>query len=161
MVEGKDEGDKQHDVSDLLHQQDITGSGRGLGRGFAMKFAQLGCRVACADINDAINQQTVLEINEKYGPGKAIGYSCNIGMPKEIAELRNRILQDLGPVDVLVHNAGLIASTPSITDFEDLYLHGIITVNLSSHFLVSWFFIVQADSHPPHIFCNVFACTST
>lgn len=100
-----------------------------------MKFAKLGCKVACVDVDEDINKETVQMINEKY-PGKAKSYNCNIGMTNEIRALKKDINKDFGPVDILVHNAGIIAGAP-ITQLEDVYVHGIITINLSSHFFVS------------------------
>lgn len=102
-----------------------------------MKFAQLGCKVACVDINEAINRQTAQAINRQYGAGTAAAYTCNVGLSDQIADLRKRVLVDFGSVDLLVHNAGLIAGTSSVTSFDDIYLHGIVAVNLSSHFFVS------------------------
>ncbi|XP_065210688.1 short-chain dehydrogenase/reductase family 16C member 6-like [Planococcus citri] len=115
----------------------ITGSARGLGQGFAWKFAQLGCKLACVDMNETANQQTVLAINKKYGAGTAVAYTCNVALSDEITLLRQRVYRDFGhQVHLLVLNAGLVASTPSITDFDDIYLHGVVTVNLSSNFFM-------------------------
>lgn len=74
-------------------------------------------------------------INDQY-PGSAKGYVCNIGMSNEIRDLKAAIEKDLGDVNIVVNNAGLIAGTP-ITDFDDAYVHGVISINLTSHFFVS------------------------
>ena len=102
-----------------------------------MRFAQLGCQVACVDINETTNQQTASAINAKYGADIARAYTCNVGLSDQVRALRHRVLQHFGHVDLLVHNAGLIGGTPSIINFDDIYLHGIITTNLCSHFFVS------------------------
>ncbi len=106
-----------------------------MGQGFAEKFADLGCKVACVDIDEAINTETVNLINEKY-PGRAKSYTCNVIFADEIKAVKEAVKKDFGDVDILVHNAGLVAGAP-ITEVEDIYLHAMIGVNLTSHFLVS------------------------
>lgn len=113
----------------------ITGTGRGLGRGYALKFAELGCKVACVDVDDKINQETVNLVNKKY-PGSATLYHCNVAFPQEIRALRKAVEEDLGPVYIVLHNAAVITSR-KITDFDDVYINGVIAINLTSHFYVS------------------------
>lgn len=113
----------------------VTGSGRGLGQGFVEKFAELGCKVACVDIDEELNTKTVTALNKKY-PNCAKSYKCNIALSEDIKKLKEAVNQDFGNVNILINNAALIFGTP-ITEFEDSVLNTVLSVNLTSHFLVS------------------------
>lgn len=96
---------------------------------------ELGCKVACVDIDEKLNQETVKELNERY-PACVKAYTCNVAISSQIRTVKQAVNKDFGHVDILIHNAAIVAST-SITDFEDIYVHGVISVNLISHFYVS------------------------
>ena len=87
------------------------------------------------DLDEELNEETVAAINEKY-PGSAKAYRCNVAFSQEISDLKTAIVKDYGRVDIIIHNAGLIAGSP-ITEFDDIYVHSVIAVNLTSHFLVN------------------------
>lgn len=118
----------------ILYRQ-VTGSGRGLGQGFVEKFAELGCKVACVDIDEELNTKTVMAINKKY-PNCAKSYKCNVATSEDIKKLREAVNRDFGYVNILINNAGLLFSAP-IMEFEDQFLNAVLSVNLASHFLVS------------------------
>jgi 3-oxoacyl-[acyl-carrier protein] reductase len=82
----------------------VTGSSHGIGTGIATHFAQHGGRVvvhgrdgaAVADVADRIGQ----------AGGRAMQVTADVTQYAEIEAMRLRIEQELGPVDVLVANAG-------------------------------------------------------
>lgn len=115
----------------------VTGSGQGLGRGIAEKFAQLGSHVACVDIDENANQDTIKRINEEY-PARAKAYSCNVAKMTEVKKLEEAVIKDFGRVDILINNAGLIANSSFVNQDED-FIDKIIGVNLTSHFYVRIF----------------------
>lgn len=70
-------------------------------------------------------------------PGAVVyWYHCDVTSTEDIKRLRAAIELDLGPVGLLVNNAGIVRSCP-ISDITDNSLTQIIDVNLKSHFLVS------------------------
>jgi len=109
----------------------VTGAGRGLGRGLAMKFAQGGARVAVVDVYSPLALETAKEITEGGGIAKA--YTANVGKIEDIRRLRSEVTSDLGPVDVLVNNAGLMYGN-SLMDMPEADLRAVVEVNLLSHF---------------------------
>lgn len=113
----------------------ITGSGRGIGQGLAREFAKLGCKVACVDVDEDLNQETVNDLNQNY-PNSAKGYKCNIMNSEEVKTLKKAVINDFREVNILINNAGLITGA-SFTNFDDKFLNGVIGVNLTSHFIVS------------------------
>lgn len=56
----------------LLHFQ-ITGTGHGIGKELALRYASLGATVVCCDINQELNEETVNEI-KKTGATAAYAY---------------------------------------------------------------------------------------
>lgn len=115
----------------------ITGSGRGIGQGLAREFAKLGCKIACVDVDEELNNETVKELNHDY-PDSAKAYKCNITVTQEVKELKKAVIADFGMVNILINNAGLITGA-RLTDFDDTLMNGVIGVNLTSHFIVSKF----------------------
>ncbi len=77
----------------------------------------------------------VQKINETY-PNSAIAYKCNVAVPSEIKEVKEKVKRDFGDVDILLHNAGIIIAT-AVTDFTDVELQNVMAVNIMSHFYVS------------------------
>ncbi|XP_054156754.1 epidermal retinol dehydrogenase 2-like [Oppia nitens] len=109
----------------------ITGSGHGLGREMAMICAKLGAKLALIDINKDNNDHVVDEIRETGG--QALGYCCDITSEESIAETAKQIQWDLGDVDILINNAGIVQCLP----FESLISKNIkrtFEVNTLSHF---------------------------
>lgn len=92
----------------------ITGSGHGLGREMALKFARLGTNIVLVDINETNNQRVkeeVLKIAKKL-QNKVITYSVDIRRESEVAKLAKKIKEELGDIDILVNNAGIVQCLP-------------------------------------------------
>src|SRR5437763_14946047 len=77
----------------------VTGSGRGIGRGIAEQLAADGHRVAVADIN----QETAGEV---AGAVRGLAVELDITDPASVDRAFGHIERELGPVEILVNNAG-------------------------------------------------------
>uniref|UniRef100_A0A182WAF4 Short-chain dehydrogenase/reductase 3 n=1 Tax=Anopheles minimus TaxID=112268 RepID=A0A182WAF4_9DIPT len=113
------------------HTALVTGGGNGLGRALCLRLAQEGCHVAVVDIDQAGAQRTVEDVR-KLGV-KAEAFLADIANYEAVERLRLDVETKLGPVDVLVNNAGLLAVL-SLTEGKATDLERIINVNLLSHF---------------------------
>ena len=94
----------------------VTGAARGLGRGYARRLAELGAKLATADLNlrsyeefeaeakDMTAESTVAEI-EAAG-GTAIGIEIDVTDHQAVETMVARVVEGWGRVDVLVANAG-------------------------------------------------------
>jgi 3-oxoacyl-[acyl-carrier protein] reductase len=82
----------------------VTGSSRGIGAGIAKAFAAHGARVAVHGRDSAALSAVQAEI-ERAG-GQAICVTADVTRFEEIEAMRRRIEQELGPIDILVANAG-------------------------------------------------------
>jgi NAD(P)-dependent dehydrogenase (short-subunit alcohol dehydrogenase family) len=84
----------------------VSGGGRGIGREIAVGLAQDGADVAIGYRKDEGSaRETVAEI-EALGRRSA-AFSASIDDPEQAGALAGAVLEDFGPVDILVHNAGI------------------------------------------------------
>ena len=81
----------------------ITGAGTGIGRGFALRAAALGARVAVAGRREHLLQETVQAI-ETAG-GQAFACPVDIRKPDAVESAIDAVVQRTGSIDVLVNNA--------------------------------------------------------
>lgn len=81
----------------------VTGAGRGLGRGIAMKLAEEGAKVVVADMAGAEN--VVEEIGEKGGT--AAPFAVNVTNQKEVQDMVAFAVEKFGTLDIMVNNAGI------------------------------------------------------
>ncbi|XP_053676981.1 17-beta-hydroxysteroid dehydrogenase 13-like [Anopheles nili] len=109
----------------------VTGGANGLGRALCLRLAQEGCNVAVVDIDLASAQRTVEDVRQ-LGV-KAEPFLADISDYEAVERLREDVETRLGPVDVLVNNAGLLAVL-SLSEGKPADLERIIGVNLLSHF---------------------------
>lgn len=83
----------------------LTGAGGVLVGKFAEEYAKAGAKVALLDLNLEAAQAVADGINE-LGKGEARAYEANV-LDKEVLEaVREQVVTDLGPVDILVNGAG-------------------------------------------------------
>lgn len=88
----------------------VTGGASGIGRATAVALAANGARVAVADIEQPPLDETVAAI-EAAG-GTAIGVTCDVSEWASVAALRERAEAELGPVDIVMNNAGVAGGGP-------------------------------------------------
>src|SRR5262245_59985075 len=80
----------------------ITGSGRGIGREMARRYAADGARVAVADINDETARRTAAEI--AAAGGDALAVAADVTDPAQVEALVRQVVGRWGRLDVLVNN---------------------------------------------------------
>jgi len=113
----------------------VTGASRGIGKAIALALGEAGCKVV---VNFASNEAAALEVVEEIKArggdkgGTAIAIKANIGKVEEVQSMFSQITQQLGPVDVLVNNAGItrdmltmMMKPNDFTDVIDLNLNGV------------------------------------
>ncbi len=97
----------------------VTGGAQGIGRGIAAALAAQGFRVAIADLNLETATQTAKDLGE--AGGTVIAVEMNVtGTASVRAGLRD-IEAELGPVEVVVNNAGWDDFMPFIATSEDFW----------------------------------------
>ena len=88
----------------------VTGGGRGIGKAISRSLAREGVRVAIADLDGEVAEQAAAEIG-----GGAIGLALDVTDRPAFTAALDDIEGRLGPIDVIVNNAGIMPIGP----FED------------------------------------------
>ncbi len=84
----------------------ITGSGRGIGRGIALRFAAEGARLGILDLDQESCQAVMAEI-EGLG-GQAIALPASVTNDDEVIEAVHKLTDTFGSISILVNNAAVI-----------------------------------------------------
>ncbi len=109
----------------------ITGAGRGIGRLLAGKIADRGACVILWDIDEAALADVGREIE---GRGHRVGtYRCDVSDADAIDATARHVLDDWGPVDILINNAGIVTGKP-ILESQDAEIRRTFDVNTLAHF---------------------------
>lgn len=111
----------------------VTGGSRGIGKAIAVSLADAGAAIAVNYRERAAEAQAAADAIRAKG-GRAIAIQADVSRADEVARLVATVERELGPVDVLVNNAGvgLVRSVDTLTEADfDLT----IAVNLKSVFL--------------------------
>src|SRR5262245_20523655 len=82
----------------------VTGAGRGIGRGIALAFAEMGADVVCAARTEG-EIGAVADAVRGFGR-HALAVPCDVTDPKQLESLVERTVGELGRLDLLVNNAG-------------------------------------------------------
>ena len=112
----------------------VTGAGSGIGRATALAFAREGAAVAVADISTAKADAVVAEA--KAAGGRAVAVACDVSKPEDCARAVRETEATLGPLDVLVNNAGIGTSGTVLTTDEATW-DRLIAVNVKGTYLMS------------------------
>jgi meso-butanediol dehydrogenase / (S,S)-butanediol dehydrogenase / diacetyl reductase len=105
----------------------VTGAGRGIGRGIALRLAGDGHAVAVSDVNKAGAEAVAEEITT--AGGRALAVSTDVTDRDAVFALVDQAADELGSVDVMVANAG-IAQVKELLDVTPDDLRKIFDVNL-------------------------------
>jgi 3-oxoacyl-[acyl-carrier protein] reductase len=112
----------------------VTGSSRGIGRAIALRFAAEGARVAVNCVNATDKAAAVVGEIEAAG-GAAVVVQADVSKRADAERLVAETAAALGPVDIMVSNAGIIADKRFLESTEDDWQAAIET-NLHGFFNV-------------------------
>ncbi len=113
----------------------VTGGSRGIGRAAALALAQAGARVAVNYHTHAAEAGTICQEIQDQG-GQAIAVQADVSISGEVAALVRQVTQALGPVAILVNNAGIARPQP-LDQITEQDWDEVLAVNLKSVFLVT------------------------
>ncbi len=101
----------------------ITGASKGIGKAIAERLAAEGANIVLAARTQATLDETVKDIRSR-ADGRILGVSCDVGNLADLEEVVNTARSELGPVDILINNAGVTSQYPfekqPFDDFERL-----------------------------------------
>jgi NADP-dependent 3-hydroxy acid dehydrogenase YdfG len=106
----------------------ITGGGRGIGRATAAALIAQGARIAIGDVEASLAESTAAEL----GHG-TVGFALDVTDRASFADFLQAVEAQLGPLDVLINNAGIMPIGPFVEEADataqrlvDINLHGVI-----------------------------------
>lgn len=92
----------------------ITGGARGIGKATAEALVRKGCRVAIGDLDTELAEGTATELG-----GGTVALKLDVTERDSFAAFLDEAERQLGPVDVLVNNAGIMPVTPFAEESDD------------------------------------------
>ncbi|HEV7496400.1 SDR family oxidoreductase [Baekduia sp.] len=104
----------------------ITGAARGIGRATAQAFLREGMKVAIGDLDFATAQQTAKEV----GHG-TVAFQLDVTQRASVKDFLDGVESQLGPVDVLVNNAGIMQVGHTIWEEDDATTQRMIDINVN------------------------------
>jgi all-trans-retinol dehydrogenase (NAD+) len=105
----------------------VTGGASGIGRLVAERLAALGARLVLWDVNQEALDRVVPAV-EACGRHPAYGYVCDVGRREHVYEMAQRVRDEVGHVDVLINNAGIV-SGQRFLDLPDSKIEATFRIN--------------------------------
>lgn len=110
----------------------VTGAGRGIGRGIALRLAQEGAKVVTSDIDAASCAKVADEITN--AGGKAMALRVDVSETEDVQRLVDETVREFGRLDVMIANAG-ISLTKFLMDTTTEEWNRMFEVNVRGVFL--------------------------
>lgn len=114
----------------------VTGASRGIGRAVALALAGDGHDVAVGYERRESDARDVVRRVEAAG-SRAIALGADLAEPAACAQLIERVEDQLGPLDILVANAGIVTAPLRVDEITLEHWERTIAVNLTAPFLLA------------------------
>jgi NAD(P)-dependent dehydrogenase (short-subunit alcohol dehydrogenase family) len=119
----------------------VTGAASGIGRAIALGYAREGAQVALLDLNETAAEEAAQEI--RRSGGRAESFKLDVSHREDCIAVAKRIAEQVGPVSILVNNAGINRRNAFTGDAEAVIKdwQDIMAVNLNGTFNVTHAFL--------------------
>jgi 3-oxoacyl-[acyl-carrier protein] reductase len=107
----------------------VTGGGQGIGEGIAERLHAAGAKVAVLDVNEEAAKSVAKAI-------EGVGVKCDVSSAPSVKEAIERVREVLGPIDIVVNNAGITGKTVRLWELEQEDMDRVYAVNLRGVFLM-------------------------
>ncbi|HEX6284329.1 MAG TPA: SDR family NAD(P)-dependent oxidoreductase, partial [Pyrinomonadaceae bacterium] len=105
----------------------ITGASSGIGKGLALEIAARGGRVGLLARREDVLNEIVDQIRSRNGT--AIAIAADVRDPKAVRAAADRIRSELGPIDVMIANAG-VGATKHASELDPDQVAEVININV-------------------------------
>jgi 3-oxoacyl-[acyl-carrier protein] reductase len=113
----------------------VTGASLGIGRAIAEAFGKAGIDVAVNYFQHQAEAEEVCGLIRRTGP-RALAVQADVAKSAEVARLVKTVEESLGPIAILVNNAGVTRPQP-LEEIREEDWDELLTVNLKSAFLLT------------------------
>jgi 3-oxoacyl-[acyl-carrier protein] reductase len=124
----------------------VTGASRGIGKGIALALARAGAHVAVNYVSRADDAAAVVAEITTLGR-KAIAIKADVSQSPEVDKLVAAVKASLGPISILINNAGILG-TLEFDEIDEAEWDQVIDTNLKSAFLVTRAALPQMLAQP-------------
>lgn len=117
----------------------ITGGASGIGEGLVRAFVAQGARVGFVDLHAAAGQALAMQLEPGAGSaaqGRALFQACDVTDTARLQEAIAQVRQQLGPIGVLVNNAGN-DRRHTVEEVTPAFFDQTVAVNLKHHFFAA------------------------
>jgi NAD(P)-dependent dehydrogenase (short-subunit alcohol dehydrogenase family) len=111
----------------------VTGGARGLGRSLVDGLAEAGADVVIASRKLDNCQRAAEEVEQSTGR-RALGLACHVGRWDDCDRLVDEVVDAFGHIDVLVNNAGMSPTYPSLPELSEELFDKTMAVNFKGPF---------------------------
>ena len=129
----------------------ITGGASGIGKIMARLLLERGAKVILWDINSNGIQEVISEFNLK---GEICGYTVDVSDVEQIKLTANRVKEEIGVVDILINNAGIIVGKY----FHEHSIEEILattSINANAPMVITSCFIQEMINQNSGYVCNI------
>ncbi|GGL14990.1 SDR family oxidoreductase [Planomonospora parontospora] len=105
-------------------------AGTGIGGACARRLLEEGARVVVSDAHERRLAETLAELEKEFGAGAVTAVPCDVTSEEQVRALFAAAEERLGPVDVLVNNAGL-GGTARLVEMTDEQWNRVLDVTLT------------------------------
>ena len=114
----------------------ITGGRTGMGRAFALAFAEAGADIViCSRTNEDDGLEAVAAEIKKLGQ-RALAIRADVSRKDDVENMVKKAIAELGDIDILINNAGILVRGPLLEAVEDIW-DRMIDTNLKGCYLCS------------------------
>lgn len=113
----------------------VTGGGRGIGKAVSLQLAQQGHEIA---INFRRDEDAALQTVEEIQAdgGKALAFQADVSVYEELSNMIEDVSKQLGPISILVNNAGIASRGLSVADTDPAEPQRVLAVHaIGAHHL--------------------------
>lgn len=129
----------------------ITGGASGIGKIMARIILERKAKVVIWDINQQKIDETVSEFSFK---GNIFGYKVDVSRPEEVQMLAKRVKEEVGVIDILINNAGIVVGK-YFMDHTEADIAKTIGVNTNAPMFVTQAFLEDMLKQDSGHICNI------
>ena len=114
----------------------VTGAGSGIGRAIALAMAARGASVAAVDIDRSAANETLARIAQEGRRDVAsVALEADTSRAAEIDAAVTMAVSELGPLDIMVNNAGILDGYFNVDEMDEAVWRRVIDIDLTGVFL--------------------------